>query len=1375
MPPRGSKRPVESPADAVPAKVDPSSGGPPVKKQKHPGRWHELSRPADGVVATSLERKQAINLSPELSPAQSPLNAPMRSPVFAAVRSPVLAPALPPAAVVATPVKAEVSRRAVLEAENAQLRAELDRLKVQAENAELRAQLDKLRAAATVPVATHTAFPPPEPPAVQVSPILAPARQQVSPQFAPQFSPRLPRHGSTGAAAAAIAAAAAADAAAAASLASADAGEVQAQEEADLFGGDDASEGAPGQRATGGQSRGRSGRGGRGSRSGKGGRRSSKGGASGRDGSGGRGASRGGGKGTAGVETEPEPAAAVAPAPSPTPKPRTASKRVIVPKIRVGEVFGWEPVGRPQPRPKAPRTAARAELSTEDAGMSDEDEIAAATADISQPGAINSRDLADVPVAVLIRRLTGDGKLNSEDDSALFAAGCTPGDSAASVGSAAVATPVGDEEAAAGEVADSFASGRGGGRGTGKRSIARSGKAAASEVAPGSGDPHLDEELESEEDVNSQSEAGDHSETELGIEEAGADVWKSVESIPRPDVWPCAGGGGGRGKSLLSPGDAGFNAYAAGCLARAELNVLPTVQAPKGGADVKGRGGEAAGGEDDEDAAEAEGEDGICGGGPFAGFGLLPHQESVAFLLDPSSPVQRLLLDHAPGMGKTLVMLRLLDNFFDDPRPKLALFPNRESMDFFLLELLKWPSRWRRFFAQCKQAEATLASGQTYFDRKRMQVWDLNNEKLKQSAKRRGVPVAKVLRELLDAVQVSLDMKMLLAKSGMLLPSRVKAFKTENPNVPVPRAPLRLMLHTTAGGGASQLDAKGRPRSAILKVGSEQNDPNPFSGKVILVDAIHTLARPSQRFKAQLAKLRFHLYNAQGSVLAAFTGHLASGDSTQLRRLLDVIKGAEAVDGSDEGFVSFFGTRSACAAPCYGLPRELGPGAAPGVFLDGDFVGREGHLLNSDFLRRHSLHGEALKRYILKEFELQTSPQFTSLPQEQRVAKMAPFCSLFIHHQRLHGANRNAILKDPKTYAPKMHAVAKSVAKTSEKAVVMLSREMGLKVMVDIMQRVGKKAGFKVATIDELGSFNDAQKNLRGERYRVLIIDPSQVFQGSGFRHVRRVHVMGFPPRHGDLLRWIAPCFRFGCHSDLPEEERTMALEMHVVQMPKLLQQGCTALIYRQLILSASVLTMSLMSSGTDMENATEACFKLLKKRNVRSLADLQREVQAEDGQQFIDLITETALEKLGSGTQQPTRSLGLALRRLRQGLDNADLLERALVAAAKTAEETLLARAREAFAEVQGNLQELRGAAVDRRLLAGLGELPAVSPSTAASAQATAKAGPVAAAGEGEEAAADGDEADAPEDEAMENALFDECDEEGQADAQPEDDSDID
>jgi hypothetical protein len=78
-----------------------------------------------------------------------------------------------------------------------------------------------------------------------------------------------------------------------------------------------------------------------------------------------------------------------------------------------------------------------------------------------------------------------------------------------------------------------------------------------------------------------------------------------------------------------------------------------------------------------------------------------PYQKTVPFLVHPDGPCQRMLVVHRVGSGKTMTMIRILDNYFDDPRPKIAVFPNPSIANNFYDELYNNVSNRYQLF--CKE------------------------------------------------------------------------------------------------------------------------------------------------------------------------------------------------------------------------------------------------------------------------------------------------------------------------------------------------------------------------------------------------------------------------------------------------------------------------------------------------------------------------------------------------------------------------------------------------------------------------------------------------------------------------------------------------
>lgn len=194
------------------------------------------------------------------------------------------------------------------------------------------------------------------------------------------------------------------------------------------------------------------------------------------------------------------------------------------------------------------------------------------------------------------------------------------------------------------------------------RELCRPGSAAAASVEEGGGAPR-DGDEESDIDDLSGEEAVDDGEDEAGglsREDLLADLGVSInEAEAQADGYPAHLWEDPAAPSqTMRPGERGFNRHA--------LEILR-----KAGVGTRQLG---------------EGEAVACPP-------LQPHQDVVAFLLHPRSPVTRMLVDHPTGSGKTREMIRVLDNYFYDSRPKVPIFPKDAVCRNFYTELLRWPSR----------------------------------------------------------------------------------------------------------------------------------------------------------------------------------------------------------------------------------------------------------------------------------------------------------------------------------------------------------------------------------------------------------------------------------------------------------------------------------------------------------------------------------------------------------------------------------------------------------------------------------------------------------------------------------------------------------
>lgn len=508
---------------------------------------------------------------------------------------------------------------------------------------------------------------------------------------------------------------------------------------------------------------------------------------------------------------------------------------------------------------------------------------------------------------------------------------------------------------------------------------------------------------------------------------------------------------------------------------------------------------------------------------------LQPHQEAAIFLLHPRSPVQRLLVDHPTGSGKTREMLGVLDNFFHDPRPKVPVFPKEPVCRNFYIELLKWPTQYRDYFCCLRPHCAARASNCSDWKARRTHLWKLSTLSEKE------------LRSICKEVREVLEMKGCFYM-GRMRRSWSEDFKSRFPNEPLPAAPLRALRYTSAGGKHAALREDGLPTSALFKVGFRREDPNVYSNKIVIMDEVHNLVRSQTHFAEQLTHLRTLLVDAQGAVLVGFTGTPILSEPHEGRQLLDIIKGLRAPAG-DSGFISSFPMR-----PPSLFPRSLPEGIPDAVLTP---------KLRRQFVKKVVLGGEALQRYDKK--------RAAGLPGR----RLQRYCNLSVHFGAMHegkSGSKARVLEALESCAPKLHAIAKDVIAETSKAVVLIARSSGMDVLLDHLKKLAAEANggtrFGVATMDELASFNSAA-NRHGELYRVLVADSTQCGEGVSFFTVRRVLIADVPASPSALVQAVGRSIRMYGHSGLPAAEWTVTTSLYISVLPRWLRSPLGAWAYR--------------------------------------------------------------------------------------------------------------------------------------------------------------------------------------------------------------------
>ena len=131
--------------------------------------------------------------------------------------------------------------------------------------------------------------------------------------------------------------------------------------------------------------------------------------------------------------------------------------------------------------------------------------------------------------------------------------------------------------------------------------------------------------------------------------------------------------------------------------------------------------------------------------------------------------------------------------------------------------------------------------------------------------------------------------------------------------------------------GESKIDGQRVP-DGYTDFDTEEHRHNPFSNKIILMDEVHNLVKPSDEILRNprrlllLRNVRQMLRTAQNSVVIGFTGTPLSDSPSDAKSLLDIIKGPGAAEMSHEGFISFYMDSPRSVFPTVyplGVPRSL--------------------------------------------------------------------------------------------------------------------------------------------------------------------------------------------------------------------------------------------------------------------------------------------------------------------------------------------------------------------------------------------------------------------------------------------------------------------
>lgn len=530
-----------------------------------------------------------------------------------------------------------------------------------------------------------------------------------------------------------------------------------------------------------------------------------------------------------------------------------------------------------------------------------------------------------------------------------------------------------------------------------------------------------------------------------------------------------------------------------------------------------------------------------------------PYQRVLACLLRPQTPVNRALVVWKTGSGKTWAMVRVLDNNFDDPRPKVLLFPEDTVAKNFYVEFMEYPSKFRRFVT--KYMEGPNYAGGKNFVQSRPQLakWScpvckMANAKAYQ-CKKCGALHAAGLEEVRNVLALKGPLLQHAGKQGF------------------PTAPVRAMSYTVAGG--TRAADRSFPILKFAQRVSKSTSSNPYNGCVVLCDEAHTLLKPAER--SDLTQKRVQLGKWLSTARCTFYALTAtpipdfSKAEEQYGRLMRIVKGPGA-PASNRGYILFY--------------NFLTPGLFPATIPDLNACQCLGNVVPVP------LQGVNMITYLEKNAQL-TKGKGLEKASVQTVAKLLNYCNMSTYYQRaMHTDFKNTLVLNPASHATKLARLVQDVSsRPQEKTLVVLHRTSGFKGLVQTLGALFNQAGVKWGALydddeawtghgkntehhlkkgasskvkDEFNVFDPKQDVKYGAgsgkgKIRVLVIDAKTYSEGVSFFGVRRIVLLDCPTTYSAYLQRIGRVLR-ACRShilNLEKSNRTVAIDFYVAVVVK--------------------------------------------------------------------------------------------------------------------------------------------------------------------------------------------------------------------------------
>ena len=327
-------------------------------------------------------------------------------------------------------------------------------------------------------------------------------------------------------------------------------------------------------------------------------------------------------------------------------------------------------------------------------------------------------------------------------------------------------------------------------------------------------------------------------------------------------------------------------------------------------------------------------------------------------------------------------MIKILENFFSDPRPKIVIFPKPSVARNFYREVYKTPSKYRDYIPSIDSTPN------------------------------------------LDTSRIAA----ILSMKGQRVNRNIEG--------DVLKAPLVSMAYTTGGGNS----ARAGKRPFNWRLPEHLNDANPYTGCVVICDEVHNMIagvltnqmgvnhsdiktvlqnylEPRRiQYRDKIGRLAENLRTARDAVVVGMTATPIVHDVRDGKLLMSVIKGAGNENHTNHGYISYFNNLSPLLYPI------------PDPDMNGPvFAGSEVHLV--------PMGAAAFGAYMHKRLENKS----TSFRDSSAYSNLA-FPKNQVYDRRYIKEIALALYDEPESVAAKFKAVVDDLINAEGKGLILIHR-----------------------------------------------------------------------------------------------------------------------------------------------------------------------------------------------------------------------------------------------------------------------------------------------------------------------------------------------